>query len=301
MPAYGKGGLKTVGEASDAQPQSTTLIFIAGIMPRSGTNYVARLLLAHPDLCRPQGHWELPLFDVADKFAEFHAAFARRREPGRLGYSLDDFARCFGDGLMERLKQQVPLATGPTGFLLHKNPGTRGIEHFRQFFPEGRLIFLIRDGRDNVNSLLAASGFRGRRWSIKRWALFYIYAKEWARSAGRILDYASSTKTGCLIVRYEDLHFDQEQVLLAVANYANLPVLDSWLSEVKDMPVKGSTFYRGGGNSARDDADKTSWQETSKTSQFQPVGRWRKSWSRLEEWLFYRIAGRELRALDYKE
>lgn len=272
------------------------LIFVAGIMRRAGTNYIGQLLLTHPDVCRPQGHWELPLCQAAEEFAAFHRAFLGGRERGRLDYPLDRFARCLGDGLMKLFSDRVE-ARGAAKYLLHKNPGTRGVEHFLKFFPEAKLIFLVRDGRDNVNSLLVAAGFRGRRWSPLRAPYLYKFARDWAASARRILAHAA--ESGCLIIKYEDLHLKAEESLRAIAEYAGLSLSEEWLEAASRVPVAGSGFYRGAEESAVERPGEAHWRQLPKTAKFQPVGRWRASWSALDRLIFRLVAGREMKALGY--
>ena len=276
-----------------------TLAFIAGIMRRSGTNYIARLLLEHPEVCRPKGHWELPLFEVADKYAEFHDAFLNKGKAGRLKYSLDDFARCFGEGLLSLLNEWVSPAAPAARYLLHKYPATRGIEHFRRFFPTAKLIFIVRDGRDNVNSLMVAAGFRGGHWSLKRWVYFYKFAREWAHSARRILDYTARPEAACLVVKYEDLYREPERMLERLSEYLNLSVSTEWADAARNIAVTGSGFYRPAGDSVVEVPGKAFWQKVNKTSQFKPIGRWRSSWSWLDKRLFTKLAGRELKELGY--
>jgi hypothetical protein len=276
----------------DAPPR---LIFVAGIMRRAGTNYIGHLLLSHPDVCRPAGHWELPLCQAADQFAAFHRAFLGGRDSGRLDYSFEQFAHCFGDGLIRLLAGRAE----PRGakYMLNKHPGTRGIEHFQKFFPEAKLIFLVRDGRDNVNSLLTAAGFRAGGRRLLRPFYVYKFARDWAASARRIL--ACVATSGCPVVKYEDLHLNARETARAIAEYVGLPPSDEWLEGAKRVPVAGSGFYRGDEDSAAESPGEAQWRHLPKTSKFQPVGRWRNSWSSLDRLVFRLVAGRELHALGY--
>jgi hypothetical protein len=229
---------------------------------------------------------------------KLRASFKQARHLDRLDYSVEDFARCFGEGLMGLLVERVPVESRSSRYLLHKNPGTEGIEHFRRFFPDAKLIFIVRDGRDNVNSLMVASGFK-RRWGIKRRIAFCRFAREWARSAQRVLNYSARPESNCIVVRYEELYSDPERVLKQMSKYLELPTYAEWLDRGSDITVTGSGFYRASGDAVVESAGETNWKAVSKTSQFKPVGRWRASWSRLDKFLFARIAGRELKDLGY--
>jgi hypothetical protein len=307
---------KQGGPVQTAIVERLDLIFISGIMRRSGTNYIARLLLEHRDVCRPDGHWELPLFEAAGVFTQFHEAFLHRgprgrlaklrasfkqvKHPDRLNYSIDDFARCFGEGMMGLLVERVPAESRSSRYLLHKNPGTEGIEHFRRFFPDAKLIFLVRDGRDNVNSLMVAAGFKGRRWGIKRRIIFCRFAREWARSAQRVMSYSTRPESNCIVVKYEELNSDPERVLKRISEYLDLPVYAEWLRQGSEITVTGSGFYRASGDTIAESAGETNWKAVNRTDQFKPVGRWRASWSWLDKFLFAKIAGRALKELGYQ-
>src|SRR5690242_4209279 len=136
----------TPSQNRTAHSRSPRLLFVAGIMPRSGTNFLGRLLAAHPDVRRPDGHKELPLLEVADRFADFHSSFNNLRKDNRLNYSFDDFARAFGDGFFNILRERVADSSSPYDYLLHGNPKTNGIEYLPRFFPAAKLVFLVRDG-----------------------------------------------------------------------------------------------------------------------------------------------------------
>lgn len=296
-----RSGAAAARAVSGRAPATLALVFVAGAMERVGTNYIGRLLLAHPEVCRPEGHWELPLLDVAAEFEQTHSQFLGRRAEGRLDYSFERFARCFGDGLMQLFVERAVDVTSTTRFLLHKNPSTRGLDRFRAFFPDARLILLVRDGRDNVNSLLRAAGFRdSSSWSPRRLAYLAIYARKWALSARRILD-CLERDDDCLLVRYEALHGAPMQTLREIASYAGLALSDEWLAAADSLPVTGSSFY-GSEETFKSLVDSnTNWRPERKTSSFKPVGRWREHWSRLDRRVFERIAGPELRALGYGE
>lgn len=272
------------------------LIFIAGAMGRTGTNFLARLLLAHPDVCRPAGHWEFPIFDVAEEFAAFHTAFSKRRGKGRLDYSLDEFAIQFGHGINQLFYERVTDSEKHSKFLLHKNPATKGIEYFKQFFPDAKLIFIVRDGRDTVNSLLRAAGYTNKL-NLKRYYFFIRQTKQWAKSVQRILNYSKSPDAECIVVKYENLHKNCEDVLEQVAKYTNLSISKNWINQSSTMPVTGTNFHSPAEIS---EENRTYWKEVEKTEKFQPIGRWKNSWSALDKHLFYKFAGQELDEMGYE-
>jgi len=275
--------------ARGAAEHGKQFLFIAGITARSGTNFLARLLLAHPDVVRPRGFWELPLLTGADHFQAFYRAFVGGDGPGRVDYSFDEFARAFGDGFLTRVWDRTDA---PSGVLLHKCPNTDGIEYFPLFFPTGRLIFLVRDGRDCVNSLLAASGYGTSGPNPRRTVALARLSNFWAKSARRILDCGGHAR----VVRYEDLHRSPSDTLRQIADFVPLRPDVAWLSAPDASEVRGSTHFDSSGD---EEPGEARWESAPKTAKFQPVGRWQSSWSSVDRAIFAKLAGRELAALGY--
>jgi len=225
------------------------------------------------------------LLDVVDRYEAFHRAFLARREAGRLDYTFAEFATAFGSGLVALLGDRVP--SRPEGArLLHKNPGTLGIEQFDAFFPDAKLIFLLRDGHDVVNSQLAVLGSKFRKRDIA------MLARDWSNSAKRILDYAGSS----LQVRYEDLCASPTDELRRIARFVDLDEDEQWLLAEAAEEVRGSTHLRSGAESP----GHASWAAEPKTEAFNPVGRWRTSWSAADRFVFDRFAGAEMARLGYR-
>ncbi|HEY1558641.1 MAG TPA: sulfotransferase [Kofleriaceae bacterium] len=273
------------------------LIFVIGVARRSGTNYLARAIVSHPDVCRPRGHWELPFLEIADQFRDMHRSFVALRGPDRLDFTFAEFASYMGRGLVDGIARRVTVEE-QAPFVLHKNPGTGGLEHFRDFFPDSHLILLIRDGRDNLCSMLAAHGKlgRGRR-------LFNLIrdARLWATSAERIRDHLQRD-SNCTLVRYEEMNAQPRKVLAEIAERIGLRADQRWLDSSSTIPVFGSGFLRTSAESNGhlvEEPGPTQWVERDRTEAFQPVGRWHKQLSRTEQKLVHRIIGPMLSEFGY--
>ena len=143
-------------------------IFIHGVLPRSGTNFLWDLLLLHPDCARAQEPVKEDLFlDRSDHLVRFVDAVRARWDPrwGTFAAELPDrLYRSIGDGLVSF------LWTDRQRRLVTKSPSVVHLELFFAFFPCARLLILVRDGRSVVQSAWIRSAgtstvpaVRGRR------------------------------------------------------------------------------------------------------------------------------------------
>ncbi|MCB0490443.1 MAG: sulfotransferase [Cyclobacteriaceae bacterium] len=252
----------------------TLLRFVMVVAPyqRSGTNFLGRLMLQHPDITRPIGAWEIPFMELDDQLRKIRTAF-RTTLPGRHTYEMSDFRYAFGSGFANVLRNRVPCEEKERAVMLIKHVSPRGVEHFFEMIPDGKLIFLVRDGRDTVTSLLAAH-FRERRGRFFRPDLAYRYAKRWRQNTMILKRAKEKFLDRALIVRYEDLVADEFTQLRRIGDYIGLFFDQQTLDLAKNLPVKGSSF-------APKDGVRSVWRDREKTSDFKPVGRW-KSLSKLE-------------------
>jgi hypothetical protein len=175
--------------------------------------------------------------------------------------------------------------------------GTGGLNDFRRFFPAGKPILLVRDGRDATVSYLTAAGFGSRsRLRPDRSYLLWRFASNWAASGQRMLDYMAREEEW-LLVRFEDIHADPCGQMQRVAEFLGLPAPAEWLDAARNLPVKGSGFYRAPGESEQ--AGRTQWGEVERTTEFQPVGRWKEKWTRADRAIYRAAVGDTAARLGY--
>lgn len=194
-------------------------VFVIGA-PRSGTSLLYSILRASPELA----HWPGEAHEVWE--ADFHPALrnwssnALAREEARSEEG-------------ERIKRAFLLVTGTRRRLVDKTPrNALRVDFVDELFPDARFVFLQRDGRENVNSLINAWRTpRYRTYELPRphsipgadprWWKFVLYpgwradtagplevvaARQWylsndlAREAGEKLD-----PRRWIPIRYEDL------------------------------------------------------------------------------------------------
>ncbi len=256
-------------------------IFIHGILPRSGTNFLWDLLLLHPDCCRGREPVNEDLFlDQSDHLVAFSDAVRAIWDP-RWG--------TFGPDLPERLLAGIGeglisfLWSDRSRRLVTKSPSVRNLDRFFSFFPQAHLLILVRDGRSVVQSAIDTFG-----WSFDRasrgWA-------EGARTIRRFQQAESARADRWRIIRYEDLVDDSERQLRTIFEFVGLDAARYDFEAAHNLPVRGSSAFgreKGG----------VHWATVPKNEKFAPKERWR-SWppSRLER--FHWIAGRELADFGY--
>lgn len=259
-------------------------IFVHGVLPRSGTNFLANLLALHPDVASfPRRLWEFPLLHVLPGGralqSEFLAMFPRNAEVLQ-PYEL--FA-LLASGWLADLQRGV----GGDRHVLLKSPHVQHLFLFRHLFPRDKLVLCLRDGRDVLASAMAT--FRGRllRKSFRQLAV------EWRLAADAVLEFApggARAHPNVTVVRYEDLIGGGEQAVRDLLEDVELDARGYPYAAAVELPVFGSS-----GSRERGDAR---WRPQPRAQDFQPVGRW-STWPERRKRAFMRLAGTTLARAGY--
>ena len=256
-------------------------VFIHGILPRSGTNFLWDLLLLHPDCARAREPVNEDLFlDASDHLVQFVKTVRGSWDPrwGTFAADLpDELARSIGEGLVSF------LWTDRQRRLVSKSPSVAHLERFFMFFPSARLLILVRDGRSVVQSAMETF-----RWDFDRAARAWSEA---ARAIHRFQQAESARGDRWRIVRYEDLVDDPEGQLRAIFQFLGLDATGYDFQAARNLPVRGSSAF------GRQDG-KVHWDKVSKDATFAPKERWR-SWSAEQVQRFDWIAGEQLADFGY--
>lgn len=256
-------------------------IFILGLMHRSGTNFLHNLLCLHP-ACT--GQKELAEDFLVSKLSSLEAYVS--------GVEQQWNSRWNPDNKDERLRQLLAEALldfcsqereNKSGRLVTKTPSIEGLDVFRRFFPNAKLLLVVRNGEATVES--ARVSFE---WG------FLETCMRWARSAAAINRFAAADGPGGqhLIVRYEDLFEDLNNQLERILSFLDLPLEDYDFERANDLPVKGSSELKAGASGD------LHWQGVPRTENFDPLSRSR-NWSSFHRSLFSVAAGGEARDLGY--
>jgi sulfotransferase family protein len=116
-----------------------------------------------------------------------------------------------------------------------KEPGSHVAPFLLELFPASKLVFLLRDGRDVVDSWLAA--YRRGSWAIPGGAfpvaragridLIRWLASVWAYRTGAVLDaFRAHPRERRLLVRYEEMREQPADALAAIAALLELDAGD---------------------------------------------------------------------------
>jgi protein-tyrosine sulfotransferase len=258
-------------------------IFILGIMPRSGTNYLWDLLCLHPACAPARSPIREDFFlECSDHLVAYTRAVRDRWDP-IWGVFDDDlearFRESLGDGLISYLSDNRERR------LVTKTPSVRHIDRMFTFFPHAQLIVLLRDGRSVAQSCMSTFG-----WDFDR------SARNWAAAAEEIGRFEAEHRYPAdryLRVRYEDLLDDLNGSLSRIFGFLALDQETFDLEAADALPVRGSSSYFGPGR------DAVNWDPVEKGQDFDPRQRWR-SWTPQMHERFEWIAGRQMRSLGYQ-
>ena len=266
-------------------PDAPPAIFVHGVLPRSGTNFLADALALHPQVhAHPGRLWEFPLLYVAPGAEalqrEFLSMFGRNAEVmGRF-----DLLAYLASGWLVALQKEA----GPQRLLL-KSPHVQNLPLFRHIFPYDILLLCLRDGRDVIQSSLQTFG----RWHLRSKG-FSELAREWRYATEAILAFepgGGHAHANTKVVRYEELVEHTESVVRDALLHARLDPQAFDFDALRRLPVRGSSSLASEGDQR--------WAPHDKPKDFQPVGRWRVAWSSREKRRFKAIAGTTLIRAGY--
>ena len=261
-------------------------IFIHGVLPRTGTNFLADALALHPDVHLNPGHlWEFPLLYVTPGASalenELVSMFRLNREVIERYEPLGYLASAWMADLQRR--------SGERRMVL-KSPHVQAINLFRHVFPDDVLLLCLRDGRDVIQSSLRTFG-TGRLRSKS----FGQLAWEWRHGTEAILTFEAGgphahPRTG--IVRYERLVEHPEETMRVVLLHAGLDPARYDFAALARLPVRGSSEMA-------DDEGRRWLRPQDRPAAFRPVGRWQGDWSAGRRRRFKAIAGEALVRAGY--
>lgn len=262
------------------QSRFPNTVFIAALSPRSGTNYLARIIASHDDMVLArQPFWEDYFLYDADLLTRFgDNLFDRYRD---IGFGADEQARqhllrLFGDSLLELVYQGSEVGSR----VVLKTPMIQGFEHFDRFFHGHKLVVLLRDGRSVVES------------RVRAFASPWIdVVQAWCGAARFYLDNVRHRVDSMLEVRYEDLVMDTRAQTARLFEYLEIEPAGCRGEEIGALPLFASSFHNL-------DQGNVNWVEAPRPEGFDPRVRF-ESWSAAQHATFNGIAGEAMRELGY--
>lgn len=256
--------------------RSDDVILVLGAFKRSGTNHLRDLLCLHPDCA----------------FSKIPEDFIIAESEKLLAFCHDTTIR-WGVGMKAQMPKmlqtinasflQLLSGTEDVERLVCKTPSSEGIENVDLIFPRAKVVFIVRDGRDTVES-----GRRSFEWGIKE------KAGEWACGVGRILAFEERFPGRSIRIHYEDLVRDVKGTFWPILEHCNLSIGDYPWVHADRAPVRGSSDLRHKFGQSMDWSPRARWED------FSPIGRWQTgNWSPKDMADFETEAGEVNRLLGY--
>lgn len=288
------------------------LIWIVG-SSRSGSTWLLKMLSEHqrvvpiddPHLGHHLGVWR-PIslaWGTAAELPELHTL--REVKRGHRGYFFSDRYRdAWEPALREMVRarfeaeaEEVAQTRGIRNPMIAvKDPGASGVAGLiSELFPQAALLFLLRDGRDVVDSWLDAyrTGSWGQqegmyplsetgRVDFVRWqATVWLYRTEAVQSA-----YERHDPERRALVRYEELRRDPQRYLAEICLRLGIPTSAARLREIAE-------------NHSYDQVPDTLRGEGQRVRKAEP-GSWRENLSAKERAAMLEVIGPKLRELGYE-
>jgi hypothetical protein len=269
-------------------------VFVLGMMPRSGTNYLRNLLCLHPE-CVASAISEDALVENSNMLMKYVAQnYFQWETEGKLPEIQADelLVEGIGQGLLAFLKQArcraierelLPQPVSCPKYMVTKTPSVRNIRNFFRLFPNERLLILVRDGRSLVESINLSFGYR-REDSIRNWANaarnIFNNQKKWEAEGKQFL-----------IVKYEDLYQHTEREMKSIFFFLGLEADKYDFDKALKAPVVGSSVFKREGE--------VHWRPVEKTPDFDPIAR-SAGWTRWQHERFNWLAADELRLFGYE-
>lgn len=252
-------------------------IFILGISPRCGTNYISALLRKHPSVLSTNIIWEDFLLCHSTSLQEY-VDNCYKRWPGtwsvenRLGPK-ELLYQALGNGLAMFLYEQVERQIEHAGnenksdtselIVATKTPSVNNLQFFFKFFPFAKLLILIRDGRSVSESFVKS--FDGNYENAMR---------IWRQGAKQILEFDNvykNTDFQYKIIKYEQLYLETQKQLKDIFSFLELDSSVYDFQSIEDMEILGSSTFRN------KDESKFKFKVRKSMEGFDPLERW-KTW-----------------------
>jgi len=263
-----------VGVAA-ASRHAPRIVFLHGVMPRSGTNYLQSLLELHPDVVvNPYGIRELPFLNTLEDARLYEERFLRLYRRNRESFS-DLEAFCYMvSGFLRRIEAE--FSADKT--VVIKSPHTRMMRYFPYLFPTERCLIVLRDGKRAVQS------------TIDTWPLRFLgrtfadVCREWSFGTEAALEAQSRMSTdACRLVRFEDAVAAPDGTARDLMRFLKLDEGRYPFERIGDLPILGSS------RASRSNGE-VSWTPVRKPEGFDPSKR-PIQWSRKRRTVFDAVAG----------
>lgn len=261
------------------------LVFVYGVMPRSGTNFLFELLLRVAPFVRSEIPFaELPILAGEEYFAGPGELIGRVHPDSAAAFSRMEWMAYAIAGFRNRL---LDIAA-PGSITLIKNPLVWNIELWPVFFPQDKMVFIVRDARYIVDSF-ARSFAHGR---LAR--TFEDICIETALAIEKSNAFTASMPADQLLeMRYEEVVADKRGAVATVKAWLGEAMTEADAGALENVPVFGSSTH-----SKRTAGGGVDWTPVAADAKFDPTSR-PLDWSPAQRRTFERVCGDLNAAMGY--
>ncbi|EYB91292.1 hypothetical protein Y032_0207g2012 [Ancylostoma ceylanicum] len=198
--------------------EQSPFIFIGGV-PRSGTTLMRAMLDAHPDVrCGEETRIIPRILGLRAQWRKSEKEWNRLQQAGVTNEVIKSAIGSF-------IIQVIAGHGAPAPRLCNKDPFTmKSAAFLSEMFPNAQYIFMIRDGRATVHSIIS------RKVTITGFDLndYRQCLTKWNTAISAMNDQCEAVGDKCLKVYYEQLVLHPEAQMRRILNFLNLP----WNSSV---------------------------------------------------------------------
>lgn len=257
-------------------------IYIMGQTPRTGTNFLFKLLLKHESIIRSEHPGEDKLLIEIHKLNDYIHLTSNQWSEEWKGMNKAKFSTRLLGAFQSSFISYLTPSTANGKYILTKSPSTVGIESFFKFFPDVKPIILIRDGRNVVESL------------VQSFNMPYLKAmKKWSESGQRISKELTKYPNQYLVVKYEDLFLNTENEIKRILLFLELEEAGFNFKEIKEIPIIGSS------QSAKRKGN-VDWAVNLNKKNFNPNERF-SQWNFFKRLMYNNICGKVAQKLGYSK
>ncbi len=255
-------------------------IYIVGISPRCGTNFLYDLLRLHPSVDIARTVPEDFLLFGANHLQDYVAQVSSRWDLawGMTESDPGELLERMGEAGLQFLRQRQ---AHPEKRLLTKTPEAHNLPMIFDLFPTAQPIIMVRDGRAVVESKVKSFD-----------ADFAFASKSWSTAAQWILDFMQKTPPDRFrLVKYEDLYQRTDETLASLLEYLHLDADEYPFEKIDELPVRGSSVHFG-------ESGTLNWEPVAKTDAFNPLERF-SHWTFDQHMEFNVLAGEQMLRMGY--
>lgn len=206
--------------------RQSPIIFIGGV-PRSGTTLMRAMLDAHPDVrCGEETRVVPRILQMRAHWMKSQKESMRLEEAGLTGDVLDSAISSF-------ILEVVAKHGEPSTRLCNKDPFTlKSGAYLKRLFPNGKFLFMIRDGRATVHSIITRkvtiTGFdlKSYKQSLGKWNTAISAMNEQCKALG---------ESHCLPVHYEQLILHPRDSMKRILKFLDLEWTENVLHHEKQV------------------------------------------------------------------